>query len=486
MIEKVSVDNDMLYLKTSDNKDFLFRSSKVASSTTSGSSPSIKAWHEAIQLQKSIAYSRSRASSSSDTRNRNASISGSYVTPTPTITHVIHDSNSSVLATNVSYGTTVVSSTLPDTETITILLSDGTKVPPISIPSSTKEVSKTVSHPTLGGLSFDISYERQALRKTPSLVEGLFSLPLLAFGIAHGILTASDHLEKLPVPIPSTISELYPTTLVLVVMTHLFLAPTVMRFSLCVTAKLPGWDQEEVEATPKLSEEDLKADAVMASASASDAADQRTCLYIIANEFRAALNEDTQDIDIEKLLVAASSFLELLRAQGPAMALGVKDFQGNHKKANSFYSKDKVAYSNMKALLVGEKDTGIHKPGGVNKDPSSAAGLLWMRRSIAYQLTFFQKHLNSPDESFVQAAEKAYAEELEPFHGWLLKKIFGKVVSNVPTKEDFEKNVAPNISCNRSEVVTADLKHFVEKVGPVIKVWKQIFADLDLEDVRKV
>jgi hypothetical protein len=408
------------------------------------------------------------------------------VTPTPTITHVIHDSNSSVLAADVSYGTTVVSSAVPDTKTITVLLSDGTKMPPIPIPSSTKEVSKTVSHSTLGDLSFAISYERQALRKTPTLAQGLFSLPILAFGIAHAILTASEHLlEGLPVPIPRTISELYPTTLVLVVMTHLFLAPTVMKFSLCVTVKLPGWN-EEVEATPKLTEDDLKADAVMASASASDAADQRTCLYKMADEFSAALNEDTQDIDINKLLLAASSFLELLRAQGPAMALGVKDFQGNHKKAYSFYSTDKVAYSNMKALLVGEKATGIHKPGGVNKDPSSAAGLLWMRRSIAYQLAFFEKHLNAPNETFVQAAEKAYAQELEPFHGWLLKKIFGKVVSNVPSKGDFENNVAPNISCNRSEVVTKDLKYFVEKVGPVIKVWKQIFADLDLEDVRKV
>ena len=73
------------------------------------------------------------------------------MTPTPTITHIVHDASSAILATDVSYGTTVVSSTVQETDTITIILSDGTKVPSISIPSKSAEVSTVVSHATLGG-----------------------------------------------------------------------------------------------------------------------------------------------------------------------------------------------------------------------------------------------------------------------------------------------------------------------------------------------
>mmetsp|Transcript_16182 Transcript_16182/g.33186 ORF Transcript_16182/g.33186 Transcript_16182/m.33186 type:complete len:542 (+) Transcript_16182:24-1649(+) len=475
MIAKVSVDNKTLHMKTSDDKDYQFR---VASSPgfASSSSPTIKAWYEAIQLQKSIAYS-----SPTDSRGRNSSISGSYVTPTPTITHIVHDASSAILATDVSYGTTVVSSTVQETDTITIILSDGTKVPSISIPSKSAEVSTVVSHATLGDLSLNVSYGRQALRKTPTLLEATFYLPVLAYGLTHAVLEMSEHLQF---PIPSTITELFPTTLVLLVMINLFLAPNVMRLSLCVTVKLPGWNQEDKAESKEPTEEDLKADAAIASASAS--ADQSTCLVKTADLLNAALNEETQEIEMEKLLVAASSFLDVLRALGPAMALGVKDFQGNHKKANSFYSVDKVAHSDMKKLLVAEKATGIHKPGGVNKDPSSAAGLLWMRRSISFQLAFFEASLVPDSGTFVQAAEKAYVMELEPFHGWLLKKIFGKVIANIPSKEEFEEKIAQNISVNRSEIVEQDIKHFIAKVGPVIKVWRQIFAELDLEDVRKV
>jgi len=478
-IDKVSVDRTTLYLKTVENKDYKFR---VAKTHSSSSTPTIKKWYEAIQIQKSIAYNKNNAKDAG--RSRNASISGSYVSPTPTITHILHDSTSAVLATDTSYGTTVVSSTVPDSETITILLSDGTKVPPIPIPSSASEVSTTVPHPTLGDVTITTTYSRQLLRKTPTLVQAIFSLPIFSFGLAHAVLAASETVGKLPVTVPNTISELFPTIFVAVIVISLFFSPTVLRMSLCITLKLPGWDQGKCQKTEVLTDEDLKADAAIASASATP--DEKTCLATIADAFSAAYNEETKEIEIEKLLVAAKSFLEILRALGPAMALGVNDFQGNCKKANSFYEKDKVAHSNMKALLTAEKATGIHKPGGVNKDPSSAAGLLWMRRSVSFQVAIFNACLESPNGTFVEASEKAYVKELEPFHGWLLKKIFGKVIANVPSKTDFEEKIAPNVTCNRSEVVDRDIKYFVAKVGPIVQVWREVFADLDLEDVRKV
>lgn len=140
------------------------------------------------------------------------------------------------------------------------------------------------------------------------------------------------------------------------------------------------------------------------------------------------------------------------------------------------------------SCLQGEKETGIHKPGGMNKDPSSAAGLLWMRRSISFQVAIFEALLAGGETATLPAATgKAYADELEVYHGWLLKKIFGKVISSSPSRESFAEKLAPNvIDSMRQVVVDRDMATFCEKLNPILEQWKSVYAELDLEDVRKV
>ena len=152
------------------------------------------------------------------------------------------------------------------------------------------------------------------------------------------------------------------------------------------------------------------------------------------------------------------------------------------------FGKDRVKFSKMRALLAGEKETGIHKPGGVNKDPSSAAGLLWMRRSVSFQVAIFDALLAGGDTvTLPKATGKAYVDELEVYHGWLLKKIFSKVISSSPSREQFGEKLAPGvIQSMRQAIVDRDMQIFCTKLQPVLAEWKKVFADLDLEDVRKV
>jgi hypothetical protein len=181
--------------------------------------------------------------------------------------------------------------------------------------------------------------------------------------------------------------------------------------------------------------------------------------------------------------------------------------------------------------LEGEKETGIHKPGGIIKDPSSAAGLLWIRRSLAYQLAIFEALTTEGNEdmTLTQATQIAYDKELLQYHAWMLKAVFGRVIASVPSKEVRraraksgrrlsrrsllisrcatplvlfhlfllthhsrlqvfgEKVAAPGVpEAQRRAVVEGDMKEFVDIVGPVLECWKKVYGELDLEDSRKV
>ena len=71
-------------------------------------------------------------------------------------------------------------------------------------------------------------------------------------------------------------------------------------------------------------------------------------------------------------------------------------------------------------ILEYEKELGIHGQDGVLADPSAAIGLLWIRRSLAFQYRMYELLLRNPKMSGEDVALKAYAQELEPYHATTL------------------------------------------------------------------
>ena len=216
--------------------------------------------------------------------------------------------------------------------------------------------------------------------------------------------------------------------------------------------------------------------------------DERSCIHFASLKFAKCFDAEKNEIKVAELLVACEAFLEILRAMGSSMMLAVKDFQNNIKKAHMMFDVDQNKYSTMKALLEAEKKTGIHQPGGINKDPSSAAGLLWIRRSLSYQLVIFQELIKGDEVTLQCATQISYDQELLPFHAWMLKTVFGRVIASVPTRENLEKALLPKTDDAdlRKNVSDKDMKEFVDLVGPVLEQWRAVYAELDLEDVRKV
>ena len=64
-------------------------------------------------------------------------------------------------------------------------------------------------------------------------------------------------------------------------------------------------------------------------------------------------------------------------------------------------------------------------------------GLLWIRRSLAFQSRLFESLLPSDGLHPKDAATEAYREILSPYHGWLLQKIFPTSLSQMPHRQVF-------------------------------------------------
>ena len=247
------------------------------------------------------------------------------------------------------------------------------------------------------------------------------------------------------------------------------------RRGLCGRRRRKPW-----RMTLRLSEEAAAADVsdvtlAVDAALLAVACEATSTLPAVTARFAAA-----GDLGAAAILDACDAFLGVLAALGPAMALGVKDFRANAAKAR------RHAAPSLAASLRAEKRA--HKPGGVLKDPSVAVGFLWLRRTLAFQVGINRYALAADGPvALAAAAKRAYADELEPVHGWLLRGVFGAALNNVPAWDAYLVAVAPQVPAEyRHAVVRRDLEAFNAALVPLLAAWKQLFIDLDLEDVRRV
>jgi len=128
----------------------------------------------------------------------------------------------------------------------------------------------------------------------------------------------------------------------------------------------------------------------------------------------------------------------MIKSFGPDAA--AKDFMKNLKKAEHLrkhYSglrggKKTKGKLTLSTLLSAEVDAGIHKPGGILKDPSGAVGFLWMRRSIAYQHVLFKAVTEGTEPK--EAAFDAYKSTLMAYHGAIMRRLYMTFLSQCTPK----------------------------------------------------
>ena len=194
------------------------------------------------------------------------------------------------------------------------------------------------------------------------------------------------------------------------------------------------------------------------------------------------------DIPMEPLLDACHTFLSVLHKTGPGAV--ARDFSNNLKKVESAYHRDHTR--TVTAFLKRELDSGIHHPNSslYLRDPSGAIGLLWIRRTLAFQTDLYEQVLDGRDTK--QAALHAYGQELKPYHGWALRRFYtGFLSTRMPSRPVLLAKVGGyhhhKHGADQYEKQTLeDLQRLVGLWRPLLRNWKQRFVELGMEDTRTV
>lgn len=217
----------------------------------------------------------------------------------------------------------------------------------------------------------------------------------------------------------------------------------------------------------------------------------KTRVGTLAKLFKTVMRDDSV-IDMPHLLAACHRFEKaMVDVQQKQSA---KDLRNNIAKAEAFYKNVQQHHEHsMEEILKLEKANNIHDygPHGLSllKDPSCAMGLLWIRRSLQFQYRMFQSLLQDVDAS--HAALSAYHHTLQNYHGWALQKIYVLAVkSATPSNKEWLARLGgfpvEKFGAAEEEATRRDLQELLTVWEPLIHRWENIYAELDLEDRRRV
>ena len=212
-----------------------------------------------------------------------------------------------------------------------------------------------------------------------------------------------------------------------------------------------------------------------------------TKLDDVCTTFSACLKGD--EVDTAQLIEACKAHLVFMKNGGNSLRLVAKDLESNLQKAEKPFQKSPKQGKTLSSLLEREREAGIHK-GSKLKEQSAAMGLLWIRRSLAFQLELYASLIDQDGPHPRDAAYEAYVKHLSPFHGWTLRKLFPASLSQIPDRQaliaQFGEVTLDELNEEYDNEVVTKLRSLAKALGPLLSTWERDFVRLDLEDVRRV
>ena len=227
--------------------------------------------------------------------------------------------------------------------------------------------------------------------------------------------------------------------------------------------------------------------------------------------------KDQPEIETEKLIDACRELQTSMIAVGQGRTAA--EIDRNLKKVEALHRMaPRGRRETLRALLEYEKELGVHGQDGRLKDPSGAMGLLWIRRSLAFQERMYTYILDRPVAPTHEAALKAYHETLEPYHGKALQMVYSMALKKItPNRHEMlqklcalpenrfgaaEENATAHelrklvetwkpvsflLSSSYSCRALSSKSHFFYRLIPqLLNSWEETFHTLGLEDTRKV
>jgi len=202
---------------------------------------------------------------------------------------------------------------------------------------------------------------------------------------------------------------------------------------------------------------------------------------------------DGRRIDTELLLEACRALLDLIRGAGSAaLRLASRDLESNLRKVEASFNDAPHEGRCLSSLLESEKVRGLHDGNELRED-SAAMGLLWIRRSLAFQSHMYYHSLvlsRGRGKHPRDAASESYDRHLSPYHGWMLRTVFPASFSQMPGREVFLSKFGEmemdELDDEREAAVANKLGAFIETLDPLLDAWRGEFDRLGLEDTRRV
>ena len=144
-----------------------------------------------------------------------------------------------------------------------------------------------------------------------------------------------------------------------------------------------------------------------------------------------------------------------------ALGLGYRDILQNLEKiergVHSYYRYHRskhlqeqqdcrpIASPTIRELLEFELQTGVHSNLPYLTEKSAASGLLWAKRQLHYQVATLSNMLEVPDyyPSPKDAAQAAYKEVYQDYHGWTVKQVFSHSLNGSPPLDKLWTTMEP-------------------------------------------
>lgn len=206
----------------------------------------------------------------------------------------------------------------------------------------------------------------------------------------------------------------------------------------------------------------------------------------VCNSFSSVLSGS--EVDTAQLLKACRAHLNLMKSGGPSLRLVAKDLESNVQKAERAYKKSPKEGRRLSSLLESEKARGLHN-GDELHEKSAAMGLLWIRRSLAFQCDLYASLLTR-ERHPRDAAYSAYAKHLSPFHGWALRKVFPASLSQMPKRDVFIATFGEiseeELNDEYDKMIIKKIRALLNAWDPLLRTWEGEYERLGLEDMRRV
>lgn len=212
----------------------------------------------------------------------------------------------------------------------------------------------------------------------------------------------------------------------------------------------------------------------------------RTQVYDLSRTFEAVYmnhHHHGDDIDTISLLAALRQAELTLRRAG--QRTNANDLGNNIQKVQAVYERAPAGVrESMTSLLEYEKNLGVHKSAtGTLSETSAAMALLWVRRNISFQHQLY--HLVLTGMAPPQAAAQAYRAELEPFHGWALRKVSTLALKSTSVHEKHDLLVQLS-GLNDQAFGPAEAQATEEELRHLVSLWNPVRSIVQLPVLRIV